>query len=204
MTKESRKRKNRTRIGKLLSESALIVFSVLLALFISEWRNDYNENKQTQVIIKNIREEISENQKFLETYIPYHEQVKKRINQAYVQDSLETTFFSDKSFDISNVAPNGILQDRLNNIVWTVAKADKITNRIPLQESKILYEIYDQQNTVNKTVERIIAFLSSREIHRKESLDESVIVLRTLFNELVGQEKYLNYQYENALKELKN
>ncbi|PKV53064.1 hypothetical protein ATE84_5198 [Aquimarina sp. MAR_2010_214] len=192
--------KKESRILKLLMESGLIVFSVLLALIISEWRNNYNEKVKTEKILENINKEVAENQKFLKTLIPYHNQVSEKIKHIIKNDSLESNLFTDDGFAFGEFASNGIMQGTLNDIVWTVAKTDKISNRISLDKSRVLYEVYEQQQAINITIRRIIDFLSSREIQRKNLLHENVTVINVLFNELTSQEKTLNYKYENALQ----
>lgn len=197
-------KKRRTIIKKIILESVMIIFSVLIALFINEWRNSYNEAVKTKLIIENIEVEIQNNQKFIQELIPYHESIRKKIMHAYKQDSLEQKFFSNVSFEIFEVAPNGIIQGKLNDIAWTVAKEEKITNRISINEVQALYTVYEQQKTVYETIDIIINFLSSREIQKKELIEESVIMFGKEIHELIGQEKFLNKKYSNALNEIKN
>jgi len=195
MTKE----KKESRILKLITESALIIFSVLLALIISEWRNNYNQKLQTEKIISNIKEEIIENQKFIQTVIPYHEEVNKKIGMVGKTDSIPNQLFMEI---ITEAAPKGIFQGSFKDIAWTVANTGQISNRITLKKSTILYEVYEQQKGVNSTIQRTYDFLTSREVHRKELLDENVTVFKLLFNELTTQEKQLNYFYQNAIETL--
>jgi hypothetical protein len=192
--------KKKSKLLKLLSESGLIVFSVLLALIISEWRNNYNEKVQTEKILVNIKEEISENQKFLDNLIPYHQKVSESINRIIKSDSLESKLFTDDGIAIAEFAPNGIMQGTFNDIVWTVAKTDQISNRVSLDKSRVLYEVYEQQQIVNSTIRRLLDLFYSREIHRKNLLNENATLINLLFNELTSQEKDLNYRYKNALQ----
>ncbi|MGB1204175.1 MAG: hypothetical protein ACPG5B_00945 [Chitinophagales bacterium] len=203
ITEEKPIAKKKSKQFKIFAESGMIVFSVLFALFINEWRSNYNERVQTEKIITNIEEEIIENQKFLQELIPYHEKVREQMIHAFIQDSLEETFFPNIRFDILGIAPNGIIQRKFNNIIWTVAKEDKITNRISLEESRVLYATYEQQQTVSKTANRIISLLSSREIQRKKLLQESVVVLGIELHELIGQEQNLSDKYTRALGVIK-
>ncbi len=189
---------------KILSESVMIIFSVLIALFINEWRNNYNQQLKTYQIIKNIEEELSVNQVLIAEQIIYHQKVKDKIEDVYRQNVIDQIFFPHSRFRIDEVAPNGLIQERLSDIAWTVAKADKITNRIQFPESQILFAVYDQQETVNETIERIIDFLTSREIQRKELLNESVLILESYIKELVAQEKNLDSKYLKALNMLED
>ena len=191
--------KKESRILKLIIESALIIFSVLLALIISEWQNNYNQKLQTEKIITNIKEEILENQKFIQTVITYHDEVSKKVGMVGTTDSIRNKLFFEI---ISEVAPHGIIQGTFKDIAWTVANTGQISNRIPLKKSIILYEVYEQQRIVNSTIQKIIDFLFSREIHRKKLLNENIMVFKLLFNELTSQEEHLDDFYQNAVKSL--
>ena len=107
---------------RLFSESLTIVLSVLFALFINEWRTNYNENKRTQIILENIKQEMQENQALTKQLLTYHSLVKRNIENTLDQDSLEACFFSDGDFNFSKAAPEGIIQKDYKNIAWEVPK----------------------------------------------------------------------------------
>ncbi len=184
---------------KTLLDSGMIIFSVLIALFINEWRSHYREQVKTNQILENIKGEIKINQKFILKLVAYHEVVRENIRQAHDKDSVEQIFFPNVSFDIFEVAPKGIIQGQLNNIAWTVAKTDKITNRISLDKSQMLFAVYEQQITVNETIDRILTLLSTRELQRKKLVKESVIVFEREMNSLIGQEYNLSHKYSKTL-----
>jgi len=187
---------------KLFSESLTIILSVLFALFINEWRNSYNENKRTQVILENIKQEMQENQALTKQLFDYHSTVRHTIKNALDQDSLEASFFSDGVFDLSKAAPNGIIQKHYKNIAWEVAKEARITNRINFKLSTSLFDVYTQQQIVHTTIYRIGSFFSDRRIHQKALLHENMVALNAEFNLLVGQQQYLLDKFEIAIKQL--
>lgn len=190
-------------LKKAFYEFTLIVFSVLFALFINEMRNTFNEKRNTQTLINNIKLELKENQKLTSNLREYHQECLTRIRNAYQKDSLESTFFSDNIFEIEKVAPNGIIQDDFKKIAWEVAVQEKISSRIDFSNSSILSEVYVQQITVDETISKIIDIISTREAHRKELLLETVTLFGMELSELVGQEGYLLNKYEEALEVLK-
>lgn len=194
--------KKESKLLRLFTESALIIFSVLLALIISEWRNNYNEKVQTEKMLVNLKQEIADNQKFISSLIPYHEKVHERLNHLIETDSLEEKLYVDDSFFLWEAAPYGIIQGTLNDIVWSIAKTDKITNRISLKKSRVLYEVYEQQKIIKFTISKIIDLVVSREINSKDLLKENTVLLNSLFREVSSQEKQLDYYYKNAIEAL--
>jgi hypothetical protein len=86
----------------------------------------------------------------------------------------------------------------------SIAKEERISNRISFDESQLLFSAYEQQSRVLKTIDRIIDMLGSREIHREELIEESIIVLALEWNEMIAQEEELMYRYAAALEKLKS
>ncbi|MEM9991878.1 MAG: hypothetical protein AAF738_08945, partial [Bacteroidota bacterium] len=122
---------NQARISvwtKILLESILIVFSVLIALFLNEWKSQEKEAVRTELMLQHIESEIRSNQEIIQKVITYHKAVLASAKGVCRQDSLETIFFDEEGFHIYELAPNGIFQDWLNDTAWSVAKQDKITN----------------------------------------------------------------------------
>ncbi|WP_299107660.1 hypothetical protein [uncultured Tenacibaculum sp.] len=189
--------------SKIILESLMIIFSVFIALFINEWKNEKNEAKRTKLIVQNIKSEIQNNREILQNIIQYHEEIMDRLSLPSNRETIEEKFLKNGYFAIREIAPNGIIQEQFQNIAWTVAKEDKITNRIHLNESQVLFAVYEQQNVLKGTIKDIVSFLSSREVQRKELAHENVMVFRILMNELVGQEKVLETMCINALEIIK-
>src|SRR5439155_25333750 len=65
-----------------LGESLLIVFSVILALGLTEVINKINEGQRTKEVLHQLREELIINKKAEEEQYAYHLQVLKNINSA--------------------------------------------------------------------------------------------------------------------------
>lgn len=189
---------------KVVVEALMIVLSVLLALFINEWKSNENERRDTSIMLENITAEVEHNKNLIENLLPYHKSVLENIQAAAYKDSLSHTFLRNGYFEMSSVAPNGIKQGEFQNIAWSIAKEDKISNRISFDESQLLFAAYEQQLRVLGTINRIIDILVSREIHREELIEESVIILALEWNEMIAQEEELLYRYAQTLKKLQS
>ncbi|MEM8909709.1 MAG: hypothetical protein AAGD05_17810, partial [Bacteroidota bacterium] len=91
-------KRQKINIKKLFSESFLIIFSVLFALLINEWRTAYKEKQRTISMLNNIRQELMANQQFVDQLISYHESVVQKIQQVRKQGDLKATFYSEDGF----------------------------------------------------------------------------------------------------------
>lgn len=188
---------------KIVLEALMIVLSVLLALFINEWNNTKNEQNETDVMMKHIIAEMGDNKAFIEKLLPYQKSVFEKIQEVAMGDSLAATFLKNGYFEMYEIAPRGVIQGEIQSIAWSIAKEEKIANRISFNESKLLFSAYEQQLRVLRTIERIIHLLGSREIHREELIEESIIVLAVEWNEMISQEEELLHRYSKALQKIK-
>ena len=62
-------------------ESFLIIFSVLLALFLTEYITNLHDKKETKELLNNIKEELVKNKKAEEDQYAYQKQVLNNICQ---------------------------------------------------------------------------------------------------------------------------
>ena len=72
----------RKQVIKLLIESALIVFSVLFALFIDRMATNIKTNDQKRTALARINQELSENEKLIGVMITRHAEVIENLNAA--------------------------------------------------------------------------------------------------------------------------
>src|SRR5215831_6380223 len=63
-----------------LGESMLIVFSVLLALGLTEWFTKLHEEAQTRQILHQLREELIHNKEALKDQYQYHQKIMRRLD----------------------------------------------------------------------------------------------------------------------------
>jgi hypothetical protein len=187
---------------RLIADAFIIIFSVLLALFLNEWRSNIKENKKTKKVLEHVKLEIKDNYEIAKKVNAYHKKVLKNIREIQEFENPRDSLFKNGKFLYGFFAPSGVIQDDFSDIAWEVAKQENISTRLEFLESKLLFIIYEQQATVNETLDRLVAFLGDRSVHRKDLLEESLVVLEDEFNDLVGQEKNLMQLYEIANKEL--
>ncbi|MCE2496827.1 MAG: hypothetical protein J4F31_09675 [Flavobacteriales bacterium] len=190
-----------TRFRGILGESAVIVFSVLLALFANEWRSNVNERRATDVILNNILFELRENHDIAFKAHEYHLSVLDTLQRLYVELA-EDSLFNGFYFNDFKLMPQGVMQKGLNDIAWTVAKEERLATRVPFESSKKLYDAYRQQESVNRTLNRISDLTFDRRTHTEEATIRNIVMLTLLFSELTSQEAELLYRYELAIAEL--
>ena len=146
-----------------LGESVLIIFSVVLALILTEVINKFHENQQTNEILKNLREEIVANERLETEQYAYHLQVMKNIDSALAYPDYQKKFLANGILDFDLIAPKGVLLHDLNSVAWQVAKQANIIAKISNDEYSLLNNIYDQQDRLPNLEKGIGDAVLSRE-----------------------------------------
>ena len=188
-----------------LGESALIVFSVLLALILTEVINKIHENQQTKELIKSLREELSENERLETEQYAYHLQVVKNIDSALNNPDVQKKFIDKGIINFDGIiAPKGVLLHDLNNVAWQAAKQANIISKIGNAEYGLLTAIYDNQDRFLNLEKGIADVVLSRESRTAADNRVTLILLRDNYNAWVlgGRAPSLLSNYRKAIQML--
>jgi hypothetical protein len=190
-------------ILKLVYESILIIFSVLLALFLNEYRGQLKENQQKELAMKMVKIELKSNLEILNEWRPYHEKVLKNLNEALNSNSINSTLFTENGVFTWSLMPNGVVQRVIDNGSWQTLKSSSISSTIEFNTMFTLSELYKHQaQGVESTLNRILKIISARESLEQKNQRSTIILLRNTFHEMVSQEIFLIKKYEQTLIEI--
>ena len=111
-----------------LAECLLIVFSVILALVVTEFINNLNDKRKTHEVLHELKEELIENKNMEQEQYAYHLKVLKNIDSALQHPQFAKKFINDSGeINLSNtIAPYGVMRHDLNDVAWQIAKQDNI------------------------------------------------------------------------------
>jgi hypothetical protein len=184
-------------------ESLLIVFSVLLALFLTELFNKFHEQQHTRDIIQGLKEELSENYRMEKEQYAYHTQIVLRIDSALVDTVKQKKFIVNGVIQLDKLIPQGVLLHDLNDIAWQVAKENNIISKIDLKTYGLLADIYANQERIKNTEPEIANVLLSRESRTAVSNRITLILLKDNYiGWAIGRAPQLIEKYRKALEEL--
>ncbi len=189
---------------KFLFESVLIVFSVLFALFLNEYRGNLKENELKQQALEKVYNEIETNLKTVNEWLPYHEKVFNNLQRAFESDSIKSALRKKKEISFWDLMPAGVTQSVINNAAWQAFKSSNVFSNVDFDTLLSLSKVYNIQKTgVETTIQSISETLMSRITFKKEELEISLLVLKNHFGELTAQERLLIKTYESCLKNLR-
>ncbi len=161
-----------------LGESFLIIFSVILALILTEIFNKIHEDHQTSQVLHQLRLELSDNKNLETEQYLYHKQVLKNIDSALNNPSFVQKFIKNGEKDLTIIAPFGVLRHDLNNIAWEVAKQNNVFSKLDISTYGLLTDIYDNQQRITKSEDEIGKVLLSWESRKPENLKTTLILMR--------------------------
>ena len=80
-------------------ESLLIIFSVLLALILTEYFNNLHEKSETSELLRNVKAELLTNKEKETDQYRYEKQVLKRVDSALADKALQTKIIANDEFN---------------------------------------------------------------------------------------------------------
>jgi hypothetical protein len=184
-----------------LGESFLIIFSVLLALVLTEYFNSLHEKKATEELLNNIRNELKVNKTTEVEKINYYRKVLKTIDSAIADPQLQKKIIVNDEFNLKLIAPEGVLKGSLSNVAWDIAKQHDIFSKIDFNLAKTLTQIYADQSETMKVEDQIGQIILSRDSRKIENAKLTLILIRDNYHAwAVDRYSTMINEYDEALK----
>ncbi len=183
-------KKKSINFNHLIFEFISVSFAVIFALFVNQWREDYNNQKLAEKSITNISEELKENKETLTQLIPKHKALIVSI------DSLLAIAKTD-SIDKNTL--NAVEITLISSSAWEMAKITKAVYFIDFDEVNNLAKVYNLQAYYESIVKQYIL---------KNSLSNSNVDLESLnkvkvfLEAIVPLEEDLVFYYNLILTEV--
>ncbi|OCX53202.1 hypothetical protein BEL04_02510 [Mucilaginibacter sp. PPCGB 2223] len=177
-----------------MGESLLIIFSVLLALFLTEYITNLHEKKQTREILHNIREELVKNREAETIEHAYEAKILTRIDSVLVSADLQQKIVANDEFHFKMIAPAGAQCRDLNTVAWDVAKSQSITNKANFELLSKLTDIYDNQARITKLEDQIAKILLAYDSRKLANVRTTLLLVR---------DSYHGWSYDRAQSLLK-
>lgn len=197
----------KTNYKKYLLEGALIIFSVLFALFINKLFDDYQINQKKNIALKSIEKELYRNQNILQSWKTKHTAIRNRISGIIEgkNDSLKTELKKYNYLNLGILTDNESLIDAvLTNTAWESAKSTGIISEFDFETTQRLTHVYSMQEVLTgRTIAKILDYYFDTNAHDLKNIDAILIQFQLRFWELTGQETLLVNLYEKAIDQLK-
>ncbi len=165
-----------------LAESVLIVFSVLLALFLTESINKLHDRKNTKDLLKNIVIELKNNKTAILEMQDYNLKVLYKIDSALVDRKIQDAIVSNSEFHLNVIAPHGVLFRYLDDDAWTIAKNNNIMAKIDIESISILNKVYEDLERIGKVEDEVAQVIFERNSRDPEQIYTTLIIIRDIYH----------------------
>jgi hypothetical protein len=163
-----------------LGECLLIVFSVILALAVTEFINNLNDKKRTHEILHQLKEELTDNLSLEKEQYNYHLQIVKRLDSAINDASMSAGFITNGLIHIDKIlpAPHRVLLHDLYDGAWQIAKQNNVISKIDFSTYSLLNDIYNNQARITNSEDKIAQVLLSYDSRKPENLRTTLILAK--------------------------
>lgn len=165
-----------------LGESFLIIFSVLLALIVTEYINKIHQRENTKSLLKSIVVELNHNKKAIQEMHEYNLQVLSKIDSALLKRNLQDKIVTNDEFHLEEIAPQGVLYRYLDNEAWTIAKNNNIMSKIDIESISILTKVYDDQDRISKVEDEVAKVIFDRASRDPAQVHKTLILIRDIYH----------------------
>jgi hypothetical protein len=190
-------------LSGLLVESALIVFSVLFALFIDRATETAKTGRQKRVALERMQHELLANHQLLTDVLVRHRRVVRNLNRVLgnERDSLRTKLLQKGYIDFMLLSDGQSIYPRLpTSTSWEAALSTGIVAELDYGVVEALTLVYSSQEFITgKTFQNIVDDLYDVEAANPE---RKLLKLKLEFEELIAQEESLRERIRAALKRM--
>lgn len=188
-----------------LGESVLIIFSVLLALILTEYFTSLHEKENTKDIVRNIVVELKHNKKFVEDLNGYNLQVLARIDSVLADKTLQDKIVSNDEFHLKMIAPEGVQFRFLDHDAWDIAKNNNILPKMDVESVSLLTKVYDDQERMSKLEDEVARILLARESRDPKQVRTTLILVRDAYlGWAVDRTPHFLDEIDNAIKKIES
>ncbi len=186
-----------------LGECLLIVFSVALAIGLTEYLTSLHEKNKADEILHQLKEELISNKQDASAQYKYHLQVFKLIDSAKNNPAFAKKFLDSGKVHINILFPEGVLLNDLNDVAWQQAKQNDVFSGIDFKTYSLLTDIYNSQSrflNLEPSIEKILISYDSR---KSENLQTTLTLIHDVVaGWVVERTPHLIKNYQEAINEL--
>jgi len=161
-----------------IGESLLIIFSVVLALILTEWVNRANEHKQIRMLIQNVREELVHNESEAKKQYDYHLTVLQKIDSALTHPAFAAQIVTNNEIHLELIIDKGVLYGNIEDVAWQLAKNRNIYSHLDIHTLSMLTSIYDDQQKIIKVEDEIGKVILNPDSRKPENIRVTLLLIR--------------------------
>ncbi len=190
----------RNSLPGLIIESLLITFGVLLAFAVDNWKSEARLRKDTQVVLQNLKSELTSNRSVVLEWLGYHDSLTVRLHDVIDRGEVPGgPGYIDQAV-LNTLYPEPSISYLLQSTAWQTAHSAQVIKNFQYRTTYNLTHCYEHQDKVDHTLELLFNKLS--DLSLVTSHQNGFRAIRNLLSELSEQEYYMLGVYRDALIEI--
>ncbi len=177
---------------QFMAEMFLIVFSVFLGLYLSDWLAERKEEEKTLNALKSINEEISWNKKFLEGRIIYYQGLVNELDSLGISDAKPDTKAPIKGW-------KGLRPPLLKDAAFQTAVSAQVFARIDFKTAEQISLVYSFQSLYMRGIHTIMDNFFDMKVDTKLKIKTYMKELTGMGSELVKSYDGLSVKLDSAI-----
>lgn len=180
---------------RMLAESALIVFSVLLALALDQWRDGRRQAADARIALDAIVAELQSNRKAADDAMRFHRSIKTKLEAVSAAREIPSP----------ELAFGGMLQPaRVVSTAWTSARDTGALSGLPYALVLQVSLVYERQASYDALAEQLVAdlYMDARRRGVDAVFREGYVGFIALTSDFSNREALLVRYYDRALAAL--
>jgi hypothetical protein len=187
-------------IKKIVTQFVLIVFSVVLGIYLSERIEERKTKKDSEDLLTTIKAEVKDNFILLEDWVPYHREMKQRLDSLSEDPVFVQEFINDKYSLYERLLTRGSFMKRgPTKDAWDIAKSHPLIVHFDYDKWIALSRIYNQQETTFEPVMKVFELLNSKDINAAKDVKANLELMSNQMHELVAREIQLLDYYRQGV-----
>jgi len=182
-------------LAEVLVQSVMIVLSILLALWVDEWKQHKAEQKLARVSLTNFVHEVQQNQARLDDILPYHRGMRAVVKQLEAGTSINTPGDFESAVGLDGMRPPFLLAT-----AWQTALATGALQHMDYETVSALSLTYTLQDRFREEsrsgVQSVLQASNFAPGHAQPALRSADIFL----DDVVASEEELRATYAQAAR----
>ncbi|NOZ62371.1 MAG: hypothetical protein GXO74_11905 [Calditrichaeota bacterium] len=195
-------KKNYFATSKFLLEMFSVIFAILLALVVNEWRTSHANKILAHEALLKIRREISSNHEIVHKLLNMNKLVKKNQLKAYnaIKKEIRTNSSHNIEDHIKQKFPFQFMTQALKKTAWNSSNLTHAVEFFDFSIVEVLSETYEDQKLHTRVNEKILDRLASPGLFKKETMISEMSSFFMLLEMYFQITESLLKEYENCLR----
>ena len=198
------------RLLNVLAEAALIVFSILLALYTNRWREEHAARQRVDRDLAAVRVELGENRAILADALPYHRQEVESFGKFLARPDLErlvkgknmmqAVYAYHDELSWHGIWHPNVTPGNLSDTAWKTALANGDLPFMDPDLVKSLTDYYTFQGTLMNTIKLVGQIYMSPPPYDRAQTVTMLYTMQGTYRQLADQEGSLLEEVDETLK----